>query len=76
MKGGKENEVVFYKKITFLKTDLHLCFSLFSLLEHPMQRNKWMLTFWGDCDVTSDFGPPSSKLEDQSQKTLYENKRN
>ena len=35
----KKNEVVFFKKVTFLKTELHLCFLLFSLLEPLMQRN-------------------------------------
>ena len=35
----KENEVVSFKKLTFLKTELDLCFLLFSLLEPLMQCN-------------------------------------
>ena len=35
-KVGKENEVVFCRKVTFLKTKLHLGFPLFSLLEPPI----------------------------------------
>ena len=55
----KESEVVFFKTVTFLKVELHICFPLFSLLE-PLTHRSLDANFLGNCDVTSGFESPGS----------------
>ena len=51
----KENEFVFFRKLTPLKSKIRRCFLLLSLQE---SLKIWMFTFWGNCDVPSGFGSP------------------